>query len=107
MIRSFDYAVHTALAGHTSPTLRPEDKPALEQWGRFWYTWVSAQFLHSYLAGIQGTGLVPSDPSDLRTLLDAYLLDKAAYEVSYELNNRPEWVHVPLRGMLRLLGARE
>lgn len=107
MIRSFDYAVHTALVGHSSPTLRPEDRPALEQWGRFWYKWVSARFLTSYLAGIQGTGLVPSDPSDLRSLLDAYLLDKAAYEVSYELNNRPEWVRVPLEGMLHLLGARE
>jgi predicted trehalose synthase len=43
----------------------------------------------------------------LRHLLDAYLLDKAAYEIGYELNNRPDWVHVPLEGMLQLLGARE
>jgi maltose alpha-D-glucosyltransferase/alpha-amylase len=36
-------------------------------------------------------------------LLDAHLLEKAVYEVGYELNNRPDWVTVPLRGVLNLL----
>ena len=40
--------------------------------------------------------------ADVEALLHLFLMDKAAYEVSYELNNRPDWIHVPLAGMLRL-----
>jgi len=107
MLRSFHYAAHTALLRHSSPALRPGDRPALEQWGRFWYTWVSVAFLSSYLDAVWPSGLLPADPEDLRILLDAYLLDKALYEVGYELNNRPDWVRVPLRGILDLLEVRE
>jgi predicted trehalose synthase len=42
---------------------------------------------------------------ELRTLLDVYTLEKALYEISYELNNRPDWVRIPLNGILRLLSA--
>jgi maltose alpha-D-glucosyltransferase/alpha-amylase len=107
MIRSFHYAAHTALLRHPSMTLRPEDKPALWQWGRFWYVWVSAAFLNSYLNVIQESELVPGDPLELNILLDAYLLDKAIYEIGYELNNRPDWVQVPLRGILHLMEVHE
>ena len=37
-------------------------------------------------------------------LLDAHLLEKAFYEIAYELNNRPDWLRIPLRGVLELLG---
>ena len=38
-------------------------------------------------------------------MLDAYLIEKALYELSYELNNRPDWVHIPLRGIRQLMGV--
>jgi maltose alpha-D-glucosyltransferase / alpha-amylase len=38
-------------------------------------------------------------------LLDVYLLEKGVYELGYELNNRPDWVKVPLQGLLQLLSA--
>jgi len=107
MMRSFHYAAHSALLRHSSAAQRPGDKPALEQWGRFWYTWVSVAFLSSYLDAMRPSGLLPADEEDLRILLDIYLLDKALYEVGYELNNRPDWVRVPLRGILDLLEVRE
>jgi len=49
------------------------------------------------------TGLLPNNPDQLKILLDAFLLDKALYEVGYELNNRPDWVRVPLQGILQLI----
>jgi len=45
---------------------------------------------------------LPSKPQTLETLLQAYVVDKALYELGYELNNRPEWIHIPLAGMLQL-----
>jgi maltose alpha-D-glucosyltransferase/alpha-amylase len=47
--------------------------------------------------------LLPSAPVQTASLLDLFLLDKALYELSYELNNRPDWVRIPLRGILALL----
>ena len=105
MIRSFDYAAHMALGRQASRGLRPEALPALEQWGRLWYVWVSAAFLTSYLTVIVPARLLPADQGELKTLLDAYLLEKAVYEIGYELNNRPDWVKVPLQGILQLMEA--
>ncbi len=107
MIRSFHYAAHSALLHQSSLALKPEDLPALEHWAQFWYVWVSSSFLMSYLNGVEQAQLLPDDPDQLRILLDAYLLEKAIYEIGYELNNRPDWVKVPLQGILRLLKAEE
>ncbi len=106
MIRSFHYAPHAALLGQAPTVLREEDKPILKPWGEFWYAWVSAVFLKSYLETARRSCFLPSSAEEVRVLLDAYILEKAIYEVSYELNNRPDWVSVPLAGILQLLEAR-
>ena len=62
-------------------------------------------FLQSYLETTDGAPFVPSDEGDFEILLEAYLLDKAVYEVGYELNNRPDWVVIPVRGIKHILGA--
>ncbi len=105
MIRSFHYASYAALHGRASVMQRPEDLPMLEEWARSWYHWVSATFLKSYLEFMAGTPILPQRREDVKIVLDTYLLDKAMYEVSYELNNRPDWVGLPLRGILQLLDA--
>ena len=105
MIRSFDYATHSALLRQASMALRPDDLPVLEQWGQFWYLWVSSTFLVSYLDNVEQARLLPDDPEQLKILLDAYLLEKAIYEIGYELNNRPDWVRVSLLGILQLMQA--
>ena len=59
----------------------------------------------SELAVAKEEPFLPRDPTELQVLLDAYLLEKAVYELGYELNNRPDWVKVPLQGLLQLLAV--
>jgi len=103
MIRSFDYAAHFAVARHASTAVDPGQIHLLEQWARFWYVWVTPVFLTSYLNVAREAPLLPTAQKELTALLNAYLLDKAIYEIGYELDNRPDWVRVPIRGTLQLL----
>ena len=106
IIRSFHYAAHSALLRQVQLTRRPEDDlPVLQHWAQYWYTWVSVAFLTAYLDIANETGLLPDAPDQLKILLDAYILDKAVYEIGYELNNRPDWVRVPFQGILQLIAT--
>ncbi|NQW22666.1 MAG: maltose alpha-D-glucosyltransferase [SAR202 cluster bacterium] len=103
MIRSFHYATHAALLGHAPTVVRPEDLAELEEWSRLWYVWSASEFLESYREVLAGTPLIPTEREPLQLLLDVFLLEKAVYEVGYELNNRPDWLSVPLQGIIQLL----
>jgi maltose alpha-D-glucosyltransferase/alpha-amylase len=106
MIRSFHYATRSGLLRQESLIARPEDElPTLAQWAQFWYVWVSSVFLTSYLDEVRQAHLLPEEPEQLKVLLDAYLMEKAIYEIGYELNNRPDWLSVPLQGILQLIEA--
>ncbi len=100
MMRSFQYAAYSAL---WQPSMRAEDIPFLERWADTWYRQMSSVFLQSYLATTHGASFIPQREADFEVLLEAYLLDKAVYEVGYELNNRPDWVVIPLRGIKHIL----
>ncbi len=101
MIRSFHYAAQTALAHHVAG--RPTDLPLLEPWAEACYHYVGCRFLKGYLDRISGSSLVPSGRQDFETVLGAFMLDKALYELAYELNNRPDWVALPLKGIEMIL----
>jgi len=73
----------------------------------YWQRWVSAAFLGAYLERAGTASFLPARRSELATLLDAYVLEKAIYELAYELNHRPGWVRIPLAGMLQILGLGE
>jgi maltose alpha-D-glucosyltransferase/alpha-amylase len=104
MLRSFDYVTYAAMFRQLEQgNLPPEQVPQVEPWNRFWSRWVSAAYLKSYLATLGPSDLLPRSREGLSTLLDAYLLDKAIYEVGYELNNRPNWLRIPLHGIQQLL----
>ncbi|MDX1600630.1 MAG: maltose alpha-D-glucosyltransferase [Anaerolineales bacterium] len=105
MIRSFDYAAYSALRGGDGGGVRPEDIEFLTPWARSWSRWVAATFLGAYLEAAEGAVFLPEDQDTLRIMLRAYLLDKAVYEINYEMNNRPEWLDVPLRGLIGLLNG--
>jgi maltose alpha-D-glucosyltransferase / alpha-amylase len=64
---------------------------------------VAVVFTKSYLDVAQQGTFLPRTQTDLQVLLDAFVLEKAVYELNYELNNRPDWVRIPLRGILQLL----
>lgn len=89
MLRSFDYAAHTA----AQPEAWTED--------------VSREYLNAYLTTAEGASFLPGNGEELRMLLEVCLLEKAVYEVCYELNNRPDWVDIPLRGITRILDQKE
>jgi maltose alpha-D-glucosyltransferase/alpha-amylase len=104
MLRSFHYAPYAVVYGQSEGSvIRPEDVGALEAGSRFWQRWVSAAFLRAYLEESGTASHLPSNRKELGLLLDAYLLEKALYEIAYELNNRPDWVRIPIRGALELL----
>ncbi len=102
MLRSFEYASVAALR---DGRLRPEDMPLLQEWAWAWAQWVSASFLGGYLDRVAGTRIVPPNDNDLDLLLRFFLLEKVIYEISYELNKLPDWVEIPLSGLLALLQA--
>ncbi len=100
MLRSFDYASQAALR---SGNFVPESRPRLEAWAHFWVDSVSAAFLHSYLTTAGSASFVPQTAEDLDLQLSTMLLEKALYELRYELNSRPDWVRIPLRGILEVV----
>jgi maltose alpha-D-glucosyltransferase/alpha-amylase len=104
MLRSFHYAAYTAIGRQSElGMINPERAPAVEAWARFWYAWSGAAFLSAYLRVVTKLPLLPQSQEEIDALLCALMLDKAMYEVGYELNNRPDWVHIPIRGLLHLL----
>jgi maltose alpha-D-glucosyltransferase / alpha-amylase len=100
MMRSFQYAAYSAL---WQPAMRTEDVPFLERWADLWYRQISSVFLQSYLKTTANAIFIPQNSDDLQIMLEAYLLDKAVYEIGYELNNRPDWVVIPIRGIKHIL----
>jgi maltose alpha-D-glucosyltransferase/alpha-amylase len=100
MLRSFSYAAFAALLSYTAR--RPEYFETLEPWARLWEGAIAAEFLREYRLVTEGAAFLPREGDVFQKLLDAYLLDKALYELRYELDNRPAWVRIPLWGILSL-----
>ncbi|MHC1763572.1 MAG: maltose alpha-D-glucosyltransferase [Verrucomicrobiia bacterium] len=104
MIRSFHYVVHTAFLRQVEQgSLGSEIAGQVEPWARLWFFWMSATYLRAYLDVVRSSELLPKSQGELRTLLDAHLFEKAIYEVGYELNNRPDWLKIPLQGIIQHL----
>jgi maltose alpha-D-glucosyltransferase/alpha-amylase len=104
MLRSFQYAAYAALYGLVPglPT-DPESSEKIAACSAFWNAHVSRLYLDAYFAEAGQKPFVPSTPEQRAFFLAAFLLQKALYEVQYELNNRPAWVGIPLRGILSLI----
>jgi maltose alpha-D-glucosyltransferase/alpha-amylase len=100
MLRSFGYAAYVALLNYTAR--RPGDFERFEPWGKLWIRTTTLLFLRAYRQAAAGATFLPAKPEMFQTLLEAYLLDKALYELGYELNNRPNWVRIPLLGIAAL-----
>ena len=101
MLRSFDYAISSALKDRLS--VRPQDEPRLFPWRKAWIASASTAFLNGYVETAGQAPFVPDSDSSATILLYSFLLEKAFYELNYELNNRPGWVDIPIRGILDLI----
>jgi maltose alpha-D-glucosyltransferase/alpha-amylase len=101
MLRSFSYAAHAAALRSKPGTVTQAGTEALVAWER--------DAIHFFLEGYgkagAGVASVPADDVSFRATLDLFLIEKALYELRYELANRPDWVEIPLRGILELLAA--
>jgi maltose alpha-D-glucosyltransferase/alpha-amylase len=103
MIRSYHYAANTGVLNSVETgvlNLEAGRSEWVRAWSDAWFRWVSAAFLRGYLWETDESGVVPDDLEHTRILLDAYLIEKAVYELGYELNNRPDWVEIALDGVL-------
>ncbi len=103
MIRSFHYAGYTALLSLAGGPPLQENPSFLQPWIVFWYQRVAGAFLRSYLEVPSVARILPSSRGEVGALLDVHLLEKALYELRYELNNRPDWVKIPIEGILQQL----
>jgi len=101
MLRSFNYAAYTAL--HQATNEQSASVALLEPFARNWENQTREAFLAGYVEAVQGCPVYPQDSSAAQTLLELFVLEKAFYELGYELANRPDWVPVPLGGLYELL----
>ena len=101
MIRSFHYAAYGSLL--LDNQIRKEDYPRLMPFVEQWYHYMSGFFMSAYLKTVKGSPFIPNNTEDLEILMTTFLLEKAVYELNYELNNRPDWVLIPLRGIKALM----
>ena len=116
MIRSFSYAAFTGLQqfekksdaadGASNPVSQADSQLKLEsdlgRWALLWQNSVSAEFIRAYRKAIAANPALLPSPERSQALLAAYMMEKALYELLYELNNRPAWIRIPLAGILRL-----
>jgi maltose alpha-D-glucosyltransferase/alpha-amylase len=105
MLRSLDYAAYSKLLN--SSVAHTDDFDRLEPWADVWTTWTCAAFLHEYRRVVSPHGLLPADADVICRLLNFFMLDKTLFELQYELNYRPDWVRIPMLGILHLARARE
>jgi len=104
MIRSFSYA---AYAGLDRVRKRGDstagDEERLAQWALCWESAVTRSFLRTYSESLGAKSELLPTRDQAQELLETYVLEKALYELMYELNNRPQWLHIPFAGVLALL----
>jgi maltose alpha-D-glucosyltransferase/alpha-amylase len=103
-LRSLDYAASAAL--ERAPDLTPDARASLAGPVRGWGERLSEAYWECYREALGASQLWPENEEDRRALLDVFLLEKALYEIEYELTNRPAWAHIPMDATLRILEQR-
>ena len=101
MLRSFHYAAFAPLLGEDR--VQGDDVVRIGVWAEGWNSWVADRYLARYFVTAKGASYLPATQTEIQTVLELHLLEKAIYELGYELNNRPTWVGIPLQGIGKLL----
>lgn len=102
MLRSFHYGAYGAIL--LGRNYEAGNARNLQDWGEFWYSYMGKIFLDSYLKNVKNASLLSGDSKQVETLLRIFLTEKCLYEINYELNNRPGWIFIPLKGIKSILG---
>lgn len=105
MLRSFHYAIYAALFNISQPM--NQSQPALFELVEKYYQLICGIFLHSYLKTTKSGGLDMGDATEFNYLVRYHILEKAIYELGYELNSRPAWASIPLRGIIQILNYKD
>lgn len=100
MVRSFHYAIYGSYFSKISS--RPEDTDLLKKWPDLWYANISSLFIQGYLKKAGDAVFMPPQ-RDFENLLNVFLIEKAVYEIAYEINNRPAWAVIPLKGITDII----
>ncbi len=101
MLRSFHYAAYGSL--FSRETYLQGNADYLEEWAEQWNHYMSGFYLKSYLETASQHDFIPSEQEDFNILIQTFLLEKAIYELNYELNNRPKWSIIPMKGILYVM----
>jgi maltose alpha-D-glucosyltransferase/alpha-amylase len=101
ILRSFSYAASSVLFERADPSA--DEWKRLEPWADAWEAEARERFLASYMTRAHEGRFLPPDRDDIAALLDVFEIDKALYEIGYELDNRPDWVRIPLRGIAQAI----
>ena len=108
MIRSIHYAGQAAALRinlEYGATIEAGLRRNYADWLAFWHRWVAGRFLDAYLETAGTSPFLPSTRSEVIDLLDFFRLEKAVYELNYEVNSRPDWVDIPASGILDILNS--
>ncbi len=100
MLRSFDYGVQVGIKAFQSDDFRVQN--AVKTWADAWRTKVREEFLAAYRETVGAAPFVPRATGAFERVLAVFELEKALYELDYEMNNRPDWLWVPLQGILAI-----
>lgn len=101
MLRSFHYSIYMSQVKNESKM--PESTGYLKPWLEAWYKTVQDIFIESYIETAGNASFIPDEDNELRELLAVYTIEKAIYEIDYEFNNRPNWLHIPLSGLKMIM----
>jgi maltose alpha-D-glucosyltransferase/alpha-amylase len=106
MVRSYHY-VSCAAADRATRATPTVDPTRIEALANAWHFWISVAFLRAYQRRVAASSspvvFLPAEASQFQDLFEMCLLEKAVYELRYELNHRPDWVYLPLKALESLL----
>ncbi|PTX43216.1 maltose alpha-D-glucosyltransferase/alpha-amylase [Christiangramia gaetbulicola] len=101
MIRSLHYAAYSNILSQEYDQQRKEGD--LEEWAEKWHYYISRLYIKGYLDKAGSRDYVPKKHEDFKILINTFLLEKALTELNYEIENRPEWIIIPIRGIKAVL----
>jgi len=101
MIRSFHYAVCSKL--YFSAETKGLDPQRMQKAADRWYKLITDAYIDAYMHTMGNISATFGSRTELNFLLQLHLLEKAVYELGYELNGRPDWIRIPLKGIQHVL----